>query len=379
MIGIVSTVRTPSSPPANAPLTGIRVIDLTSNIAGPFGSAVLADLGAEVIHVEGPRGDDSRRMAPAVGDRSAYFCVVNRGKSCTTLDIATVEGKTALMDLIADADVFVTNLRPGKIERLGIDADTLRVRFPRLIHASLSAYGASGPERDRPGYDAVLQARTGIAAVTGEFDGPPVRAGVSILDMGSGTWLALGVIAALYRRELTGVGGTVATSLFETGASWVSYHLAAHQVTGEASQRHGSGHPAFAPYGIYRTGDGDICIGVGGDSLFRQLCEALDRSDLAVDPRFASNNDRTRHADVLREELESVLATRSAQDWAQSLGALGLPVDAVNRPEDLLADRQSDATGIMLDVPGPGDATVRIPGLPLSFDGQRPGSGTDAR
>jgi crotonobetainyl-CoA:carnitine CoA-transferase CaiB-like acyl-CoA transferase len=354
------------------PLVGVRVVDLTSNVAAPFASAVLADLGAEVVHVEGPRGDDCRRMVPVMGDSSAYFEVVNRGKDLLTLDVRTPQGRAALDDLLAGADVFVTNLRPGKLAGLGLDADSLTARHPRLIHAALSAYGPTGPERDKPGYDAVLQARTGIAAVTGTPDGPPVRAGVSILDVGAGTWLALGVLAALLDRERTGQGGAVATSLFETGASWVAYHVAAQQVTGEESRRHGSGHPAFSPYGIFATGEGSICLGIGGDALFARLCEVIERPDLLDDPRFGTNADRSAYAPELRIELEGTFAHDSATVWAERLTAAGLPVDAVQRPEDLLNDPQADLTGILIDLPASG---LRVPGLPLTFDGSRPRPG----
>ena len=354
------------------PLTGIRVIDLTSNVAAPFGSVILADLGADVLHVEAPKGDDCRRMAPSFGHGSAYFSVVNRNKSCISLDIRTPKDRSLLDDLIAEADVFVTNLRPGKLTALRLDAASLVGPYPRLIHASLSAYGQSGSERDKPGYDAVLQARTGIASVTGESDGPPVRSGVSILDVGAGTWLALGVLAALYERQVTGRGRAVSTSLFETGASWVSYHLAAHQVTGNPSQRHGSGHPAFAPYGIYRTQRGEICIGIGGDHLFEELCDAIGRNDLVGDERFSSNGDRARNAGELRAELELTFESRSALDWARELSDRGLPVDAVNQPEELLTDHQSRETGILQELMGPHGRSMRIPGLPITFDGKRP-------
>lgn len=356
----------------HGPLTGVRVVDLTSNVAAPFGSAILADLGADVLHVEAPKGDDCRRMTPSVGQGSAYFSVVNRNKSGATLDIRIPEDRRMLDDLIGRADVFVTNLRPGKLEALGLDAASLGSRHPRLIHASLSAYGQSGAERDKPGYDAVLQARTGIASVTGEADGPPVRAGVSILDVGAGTWLALGVLAALYERQITGRGRAVSTSLFETGTSWVAYHLAAHQVTGKPSQRHGSGHPAFAPYGIYRTQRGEICIGIGGDHLFRELCDAIGRNDLIDDERFRTNADRSQNAGELRTELERTFESKSALDWARELGDRGLPVDAVNQPEELLTDPQSLETGILQDLMGPHGHSMRIPGLPITIDGERP-------
>lgn len=361
------------------PLVGIRVVDLTSNIAAPFAGAVLADLGADVVHVESRAGDDSRRMAPRVGDSSAYWHVVNRNKSVLRLDIREEEDRARLDALLVEADVLLTNLRPAKLAKYGLDAAALTSRHPRLIHASLSAYGDAGDERDRAGYDAVLQARTGIAEVTGTPDGPPVRAGVSILDVGSGTWLALGVLAALLQRQATGRGGAVATSLFETGANWVAYHVAAHQLSGAPSGRHGSGHPAFAPYGIFPTKDQAVCIGIGGDDLFVRLCAALDRPDLAEDPRFARNVDRVENNVLLRGILEARLRELSAREVIERLEHHGVACDVVQRPEDLLADEQALATEILVTAQVEGHGELSFPGLPLTFDGVRPrGRGRNA-
>lgn len=357
---------------AYLPLAGIRVVDLTSNIAAPFAGAVLADLGADVVHVESRGGDDSRRMAPRIGDTSAYWHVVNRNKSVLHLDIREDADRARLDDLLTDADVFITNLRPAKLAKYGLDASTLAERRPRLIHASLSAYGDAGNERDRAGYDAVLQARTGIAEVTGTPDGPPVRAGVSILDVGSGTWLALGILAALLNRQATGRGGAVATSLFETGANWVAYHVAAHQLSGEPSTRHGSGHPAFAPYGIFATKDHQVCLGIGGDVLFRRLCVALDRPELADTPRYARNVDRVANSVALREILQSILREMSASDVIDRLERHGVACDIVQKPEELLTDPQAIAAGVFITEPVEGFGDLRFPGLPLTFDGQRP-------
>lgn len=358
--------------PADRPLEGITVVDLTSNVAAPFGGAILADLGAQVLHVEGPGGDDCRRMAPTMGDSSAYFQVVNRNKSGLSLDIRVPEDRSRLEELVSSADVFLSNLRPGKLEKYGLDAATLRLRYPRLIHGALSAYGSAGDERDKPGYDAVLQARTGIASVTGTADGPPVRAGVSILDIGAGTWLALGVIAALYRRAVTGHGSDVSTSLFETGANWVGYHVAASQVTGVPSSRHGSGHPAFSPYGIYRTGVGEICLGIGSDALFARLCSALGQEQLLGDVRYSTNSDRVRNALALRDDLEAAMLGYSAIELADRLGGAGLPVDAVFLPEHLLDDPQAQANGVLQEIPILDGDPLVVPGLPLAFDGSRP-------
>jgi crotonobetainyl-CoA:carnitine CoA-transferase CaiB-like acyl-CoA transferase len=253
-----------------------------------------------------------------------------------------------------------------------LDSSNLREAHPRLIHASLSAYGDAGEERDRAGYDAVLQARTGIAEVTGEHDGSPVRAGVSILDVGSGTWLALGITAALLHRERTGEGGAVATSLFETGANWVAYHVAAHQISGQPSSRHGSGHPAFAPYGIFPTSDHQVCIGIGGDDLFRRMCDALDVPDLADDPRYAKNVDRVANNTELCARLLDLLSTHTASEVAHRLEAQGVACDVVQKPEELLTDPQAAANGLFLEEDVEGFGTLRYPGLPLTFDGQRP-------
>lgn len=358
--------------PAHLPLSGVKVIDLTSNIAAPFAGAVLADLGADVIHVESRSGDDSRRMAPRIGDASAYWHVVNRNKSVLHLDIREPADREELDALIAGADVLITNLRPAKLAKNRLDAESLRQVYPRLIHASLSAYGDAGSERDRAGYDAVLQARTGIAEVTGTSDGPPVRAGVSILDVGSGTWLALGILAALLRRQQTGEGGAVATSLFETGANWVAYHVAAHQISGEASSRHGSGHPAFAPYGIFSTRDHQVCLGIGGDDLFRRLCLALEVPGLPEDPKYARNVDRVANNVELREIIEGLLADRSSLDVVKRLEEHGVACDVVQKPEELLTDPQAIAANVFITEPVDGHGPLTFPGLPLTFDGARP-------
>lgn len=347
------------------------MIDLTSNVAGPFAGAVLADLGAEVIHVEVPSGDDARRMSPVVGDGSAYFHVANRNKDGLRLDIRDTDDRARLGALLDDADVFVTNLRPVKLRAYSLDATSLRARHPRLVHASLTAYGDRGPEAERVGYDGVLQARVGIASVTGEPDGPPVRAGVSILDVGGGTWLALGVIAALYRREVTGEGGEVSTSLLETGVNWVGYHVVAEQLTGTPSRRSGSGHPAFAPYGIYAARGGQVCLGIGGDGVYARLCAALGAPHLATDPRYRVNADRVAHNDELRADLEAVLADMTPAEAIERLAQYDVPADVVALPEDLLDDAQVAALGLMAEVDIDGHR-VRMPRLPLSFDGERP-------
>lgn len=354
------------------PLAGVRVLDATSNIAGPFGGAILADLGADVIKIETPSGDPSRSMVPVDGDRSAYFHIVNRNKSVESIDLKSDLGKSRLAELMTDADVFLTNFLPDRLSALDLKPVDLMKKFPRLIVGNLSSYGSTGPDASAPGYDGTIQARTGIMHVTGEADGDPVRAGVSVLDVGGGMWLAIGILAAIVERNKSGKGTLVETSLFETGATWVSYHLSAEQLSGLPSVRSGSGHPTFSPYGIFTTGDGAICIGVGSDNIFRKLCTLIAREDLISDPRFITNADRVKNKKILMTEIEQALAAKSALDWAEILGRNGVPADRVALPEELFEDKQAQAIKVLLPYPDSQSKVKEIPGLPLRFDGQRP-------
>ena len=349
------------------PLAGVVVVDLSSNIAAPFTGAILADLGADVVHIEPPTGDDSRRMSPTQGNASAYFYVVNRNKMMQTLDLREQADRDSLIELLRAADVFVSNLRPRKLTELGLNEASIRARFPQLITAYLNAYGPHPDELDQAGYDGVVQARTGIIGVTGGVE--PARAGVSILDMGAGMWLSIGIISALFQRTQSGIGSTVSTSLFETGVSWSSYHLLAHQISGDASARSGTGHPAFAPYGLFPTSDGEVMIGVGGDTIFERLVGAIGKHDLAKDPRFVTNMVRVANQDQLRELLSAAFIKFSTVDLVAKLRAADVPVDQLQLPEDLLKDSaaSSQLTKVVID----GHDAV-IPALPLRINGEYP-------
>lgn len=363
-----------ATPPTNPalPLAGVTVLDSTSNIAGPFGGAILADLGADVIKIETPLTDASRLMSPTEGDRSAYFHIVNRNKSSITLDLKTESGRARLDDLLDSADVFLTNFLPERLAALRLAPSDLMQTRPKLIFGNLSSYGSVGPASKFPGYDATVQARTGIMHVTGEASGDPVRVGVSVLDVGSGMWLAMGILAALYKREQTGLGSIIETSLYETGVMWVSYHLSAFQVTGDASIRSGSGHPAFAPYGLFQARDGQIMIGVGNNQIFARLCNVIGRSELIEDPRFKENVERVRNNAALKVEIESALATRGGSEWVKLLGDNAIPSDQVVKPEALFSDPQAGAVDILIDYPDPESKVRKIPGLPIRIDGVRP-------
>ncbi|MBC7464079.1 MAG: CoA transferase [Actinobacteria bacterium] len=354
------------------PLAGIRVLDATSNIAGPFSGAILADLGAEVIKIETPEGDPTRAMAPIDGDRSAYFHVVNRNKTSQSIDLKSPIDRATLEKMLDECDIFLTNFLQARLEALNLTAEALMKTRPTLIFGNLSSYGGVGPNADTPGYDATIQARTGIMHITGESDGPPVRTGVSVLDIGSGMWLAIGVLAALVKRNATGLGSVVETSLFETGALFVSYHVSAQQIHGKSSVRSGSGHPTFAPYGLFPTQEGTLCIGVGNDNIYAKLCRLLGREDLIADPRFLTNSDRVANNHVLVGEIEEALAVDTAVNWARILGTGGVPADRLALPEDLHSDVQASAIQALLPYPDSTTPVVRLPGLPLRFDGVRP-------
>ena len=358
---------------SDLPLAGITVLDATSNIAGPFGGAILGDLGATVIKIETPAADAARTMSPVEGDRSAYFHVVNRNKSAVTLDLKSEAGRLFLDNLLDSADVLLTNFLPEKLAEYHLTPDELMTKRPGLIIGNLSSYGSEGPSRHFPGYDATVQARTGIMQVTGERSGEPVRTGISVLDIGSGTWLALGILAALIKREKSGAGSVIETSLYETGVSWMSYHLSAFQVTNAPSIRSGSGHPAFAPYGLFKTSDGEIMIGVGNNVIFVRLCTVINREDLITDEKFKENVDRVKNNTQLEAEIGRVLVGKSSKYWVELLAASGVPADHLALPEDLLSDLQAAALDILIDYPDPTSKVNKIPGLPFRIDGKRPG------
>jgi crotonobetainyl-CoA:carnitine CoA-transferase CaiB-like acyl-CoA transferase len=360
--------------PSGLPLAGVRVIDVTMNIAGPYAALILADLGADVLKIERPGGDDARRMVPRHDNGSAYFYAINRNKSALEIDLATQTGQAALAGELRTADVMVTNLRPATLRKLGIAADDVLRAYPQLIYADISAYGTSGTEADRPGYDMVLQARSGIMSINGNAGGAPARVGVSVLDMGSGMWTALGVIAALYERTRTGQGGRVSTSLLEAGAGFMAYDIAAYQLTGQVPQRRGSGHPSFGPYGVFATRQGLLAIGVGSDGIFARLAAAVGGAGWSTDPRFGSNADRMRHAAELRAELEARLAARTAREWVPVLTAADVPADVVADTAGVLADPQLEALGSWVDltVGGENPRPLRVPAIPLRLNGTRP-------
>ncbi len=343
------------------PLEGVRVVDVTSSLAGPYCTEILGALGADVVKVEHPeRGDEARAWGPAFWEGSSVmFYAANLNKRSLALDLK--RGPEVLLRLVDSADVFLQSLRPGTAVRLGFGPDELRARNPRLVYCDIGAFGRVGPLRERPGYDPLLQAFGGIMSVTGEPDRPGVRVGASIIDQGTGMWAAIGILAALS----AGRGHTVDVSLFETAVGLLPYQLTAHLAGGAVPGRHGSAFPLIAPYQVFRTGDGDLMIAAGNDGLFARLCDALDMPELATDTRFATNPDRVARRDELAELIQERLGNEPLSGVLARLEQAGVPAAPVNDVGQVAQHEQTAALELIQPMPEP---TVA---LPLSIDGER--------
>lgn len=362
-----------------APLAGIRVLDLTANISGPCATMILAALGADVIKVERPgSGDEARHMAPLSDDGwSAYFLAINRGKRSIAIDLSQPEGVAMVLRLATTVDVFVENFRGGKAQEMGLGEDVLRKTNPNLIYASLSAFGPRGPDWEKPGYDALVQARTGIQSVTGEPGTTGARAGVSVLDMGSGMWMALGIVTALFDRQRNASGGArVDGSLYQTGVMWMAYHLVARQLTGCDPTPQGTRIGAFAPYGDFPTADSRVLIGISNDRLFARLCSSLGKPELANDPRFAANPQRVSNRELLDAELERIFRTATTAAWIEKFDRAGVPASRIQTTGDVLADPQLDALGQLQPLTEIGGFA---PALPIEISGFTPSAGRAPR
>jgi len=361
------------SEPAHAalPLAGHTVVELGHSVAGPFAGQILSDLGARVLKVEKPQGDDARHWGPPFVDgASATFQALNRNKASVALDLRDPVQRTALQDfIVTKADVVLQNMRPGQVVGLGLDAETLRARAPRLVYCNLGAFGAGGPLADRPGYDPLMQAFSGIMSVVGEPGGAPVRVGPSIVDMGCGMWGALGIVALLMRRAKTGTGGVVDTSLLETAITWMSLFSAQYQAGGVLPRKNGSGQAGIVPYRAFPTADGDLVVAAGNDALFQSLCRLLGHPEWMDDTRFRTNPQRVAHADALHPLLEACFRSAGMAVWMERLEAAGIPCAPVQDVAQMRAHAQTQAVGILQRVAG---SSIDLVGLPLAFDGVRP-------
>lgn len=356
-----------------APLSGVTVLDLTRNLAGPYCTMVLGDLGARVLKVERPgSGDDTRQWTPPMwGDHSALFLALNRNKESIVADINTDAGAQAIRDLAARADVIVESNRTGSLDKRGLGFADVREVNPNIVYCSVSGFGGWGPERDRPGYDTIVQAASGVMSINGEPGGMPSRVGPSIVDQGTGMWAALGVLAALRQRDATGEAQHVQTSLMETGLAWMGYFTSNYFASGEVPTPQGSRHGQMAPYQGFTTRDGYIYIAALNDSLFRRLCGALGLPALADEPGYRTNADRVARRDELSHTLGQVLLQRDAVEWERLLRAEGLPCSGVRTIDQVVADPHVEALGMIRAWPHNEIEDLRLVDHPISYNGTR--------
>jgi crotonobetainyl-CoA:carnitine CoA-transferase CaiB-like acyl-CoA transferase len=362
------------------PLDGVRVLDLSRVLAGPYATMVLADLGADVIKVEHPeRGDDTRHWGPpfaggADGEarEAAYFLSVNRNKRSIGVDLKTEDGLQKVRNLAAGADVVIENMRRGTLEKLGLGYEVLKETNPGLVYCSITGFGP-GPDEDRPGYDFLVQARAGIMGITGfpEPDGEPTKVGVAIADIVCGLYAATSILAALRRRSETGEGARVEVPLFESTLSWLANRGQEYLVSGEDKGRMGNAHPTIVPYQTFHASDKQIAVAVGNDAQFSRLCEAVGLAELSRDERFATNPDRVANREELVEALQQTLATRPAAEWVEAIRGAGVPCGPVNTLADVFEDAHVLSSGMLQGVDHPA-GTIKMLASPLLLDGERP-------
>jgi crotonobetainyl-CoA:carnitine CoA-transferase CaiB-like acyl-CoA transferase len=333
-------------------LAGLRVIDLSRVLAGPLCTQTLGDLGADVVKVERPgEGDDTRNWGPPyAGPLSAYFVGVNRNKRSVTLDLGAGQGRAILERLIRSGDVLVDNFKQGTLERWGFDDDWFEANAPGMVRCSITGYGSSGPKAQTPGYDFILQAETGLMAITGEVDGSPMKLGVAIVDMCTGMQAAIAILAALEARHRTGRGQRCEVNLHDTGLHLLANVAANHLVSGQEPGRYGNGHPNIVPYRIYPAADGDLALAVGNDRQFVLFAGEAGHPEWAEDSRLATNPERVRNRDLVDRMVAEVIATRSRREWVETLDRVGVPSGPINLVSEALSSPQTRAREMVVAV-----------------------------
>lgn len=354
-------------------LEGIKVLDLTRNVAGPYCTMILGDLGAEVVKIERPDGgDDTRQWFPPLWDgHSATFLALNRNKKSVGVDIDCQEGREIVWRLADNADVIVESFRQGSLAKRGVGYEQVCASNPRVVYCSITGFGPRGAHRSRPGYDPIIQAYSGIMSITGEAGRPPVRVGPSIVDMGTGMWCAVGILGALYERERSGRGCLIETSLLETGVAWVGYQLAGYLGSGRVPGRIGSRVAMIAPYEAFATADDYLLLAGPNDQIFARLCRVAELVDLIDDPRFASNEDRVANRDELHDILERKLQERPAGQWEEASLDQDIPCSRIRSLEEVSRDPQITELGLLTSVPHAAIPDLRFVDLPLTIGGQR--------
>ncbi len=352
------------------PLQGIRVLDLSQVVAGPFCSMLLADMGAEVIKVERPDiGDNLRKWGPPfLGGEGVYFLYLNRNKKSITLNLKSEEGKRIFTQLLKRSDVLLENFRPGTMERLGFGYEEVSRINPRIIYCRISGYGQTGPYRNRGGYDLLAQGESGLISVTGEQDRPPgAKVGVAIVDMGTGLYAAIGILLALMAREKTGRGQLVDVSLLDSAVSWMLQPIGYYLSTGRLPKRLGTAHPVAAPYQVFKTRNIYITVGCAADRNWRALCRVLGLDELADDPRFSTNPKRVENREELAEILGEIFERESGEVWLRRLQEAGVPCAPVNTVDRLLEHPQLQARGMFVEVEHRKAGRLMLTGIPIKL------------
>lgn len=358
------------------PLAGVRVLDLTRVVSGPFCTMQLGDLGAEIIKVEEPEhGDDSRAFGPPfLAGESAYFLSVNRNKRSIAIDLKTADGRDLLLALTARCDVLIENFRPGTMERLGLDQPALERANPSLIRCSITGFGSTGPDAQRPGYDLIVQGESGIMDVTGDPAGPPTKVGASIGDLVAGLYATQGILTSLIERDRSGKGEAIRVdiSMLDSLASLLTFNAGIYFATGESPSRMGNAHPTISPYETFRVADGWINLGVANDKFWRQFCTAVGANELMADPRFERAPDRVKHRAELVPCVEAILATQSKSHWTELLAGVGVPCGQIRTVGEVCSAEQFTSRGMILALPHPAAGSVRSIASPVRFDDVEP-------
>jgi crotonobetainyl-CoA:carnitine CoA-transferase CaiB-like acyl-CoA transferase len=351
---------------ANAPLTGVRVLDLTRVLAGPFCSMMLGDMGADVIKIEEPgKGDDTRSWPPFVGGEATYFMAVNRNKRSLTLNLKAPEGQALFRRLVSKSDILLENFRTGTMDRLGLGYPSLAKLNRRLIYCAISGFGETGPEAGRAGYDLIVQAESGIMDLTGFPEGPPVKVGNSIADLVAGMSAAHGVVLALLARRRRRRGQKVEIAMLDVMASLLTYQAGMYFATGQRPTRRGNAHPSIVPYEVFRAADGYLALGVANNSLWERCCAAMERPELARDPRFATERHRVEQRATLIPLLDAILGTRPADEWIKRFEGVGVPAGRIKTVPEVCESEHLKSRGMVVALPHPAAGQVTMMGVPV--------------
>ena len=353
----------------NGPLSGIRVLDLSRILAGPFCTMNLGDMGAEIIKIEQPgKGDDTRSWGPPfAGSEAAYFLGINRNKKSVTLNLKSEEGIKILKKLLKNSDVLIENFKFGTMDKYGITDEWREKEAPQLVHCQITGYGGRGPRGKRPGYDFLLQAESGLMSITGEENGDPMKVGVALVDVCTGMNATIAILGALNSRNISGKGQKVETSLYTTSISMLVNVAANHLVSGKPARRFGNGHPNIVPYRTFDAIDGSIAIAVGNDMQFAKFASCLGRDDWAKDKRFIKNADRVINRSLIDKEIQDVIGTKKVEEWLEKLLSSNIPASAVNSVESALSDEQTLANDMVVSVNHSEAGVLKMLGVPYRF------------